>query len=610
MLVGGAVVARGVRQDAERVASAMAAARQGLTVSLESFAANTVEYLRQERDLLLDGVGLPAIRTRLEGRHCLVVVRGHDYRADLAALRPYIREFRPVLIGVDGGADALLEAGHRPDLIVGDMEAVTDAALRCGAELVVHVHPDGRGTGLARANQLNLPAVTLRRGRDQRGSGPAAGRRQGGLAHRGGRHPRHAGGVPRPGPRRHGLDVPDPAAAGRPARRRQGGRARCTGRARRPRRWRCWSRPRWRRWPPPWPRTTVGRPWLDALAQRWDELMVRAPRTVPMINFRFHVLSLTAIFVALAVGLLVGTAALDGPVADGLRAESGRRVGRRAGPHRPAARPGRPADRRCDDPGGVRRAAGPVRAGRPAGRQAGAGRRRRRRPGRCRRCGGDAAGGPGHVVGPVTITDRFVDPLRAQELLDTALTALPPSVSSGLPATTDGVTASAALLAAVLVRRTPPVTADDRRSVLTAYADLGYLAGVDPSGPPADAVVVVGGPATGAGTPALLRAAGRARPGGAARGGRWRAGRDGPGRRRSGPTRARRRASPLWTTSARRTASSWSPGRWPTSWPARSGTTAPARVRRCCPDPRRRLGLGTGPRTAPRSALPRGGGTG
>jgi len=161
VLVDGVVVARGVRQDAERVATAMAAARQGITVSLETFAANTVEYLRQERDLLLDGVGLPAIRTRIEGRHCLVVVRGYDYRTDLDALRPYLRQFRPVLIGVDGGADALLEAGHRPDLIVGDMEAISDAAMRCGAELVVHVYPDGRGSGLARANRLNLPAVTF-----------------------------------------------------------------------------------------------------------------------------------------------------------------------------------------------------------------------------------------------------------------------------------------------------------------------------------------------------------------------------------------------------------------------------------------------------------------
>jgi len=157
----GAVIAHGVRQDAETVARSMASAREGLSVQLELFAANTMEYLKQERELLLDGVGLPPIRTALRQRHCLIVVRGYDYRADLAVLRPYIREFRPVLIGVDGGADALIEAGYRPDLIVGDMDSVTDSALRCGAELVVHAYPDGHAPGLARVRALGLPAVTF-----------------------------------------------------------------------------------------------------------------------------------------------------------------------------------------------------------------------------------------------------------------------------------------------------------------------------------------------------------------------------------------------------------------------------------------------------------------
>ncbi|QSB17285.1 hypothetical protein JQS43_12745 [Natronosporangium hydrolyticum] len=163
-LDGGAVyldeelVAQGVRQDEQLVAAAMADAREGLSVQLEAFAANTMEYLRQERDLLLDGVGVPDIETSINGRHCLIVVRGYDYQADLDVLRPYIREFKPVLIGVDGGADALVEAGYTPDLIVGDMDSVTDEVLRCGAELVVHAYPDGRAPGLARVHDLGLPA--------------------------------------------------------------------------------------------------------------------------------------------------------------------------------------------------------------------------------------------------------------------------------------------------------------------------------------------------------------------------------------------------------------------------------------------------------------------
>ena len=89
------------------------------------------------------------------------MVRGYDYQADLDVLRPYIRQFKPVLIGVDGGADALVSAGYRPDLIVGDMDSVSDQTLRCGAELVVHAYPDGRSPGLERMRQLSLPATTF-----------------------------------------------------------------------------------------------------------------------------------------------------------------------------------------------------------------------------------------------------------------------------------------------------------------------------------------------------------------------------------------------------------------------------------------------------------------
>ncbi|MBO0869443.1 MAG: hypothetical protein J2P15_12835 [Micromonosporaceae bacterium] len=154
----GEPIAHGVRQDAESVGKAMADAREGLSVQLEAFAANTMEYLKQEKDLLLDGVGVPEIDTRIAGRHALIVVRGYDYQADLEVLRPYIREFKPVLIGVDGGADALVEAGYSPDMIVGDMDSVSDDVLRCGAEVIVHAYPDGRAPGLARVHHLGVPA--------------------------------------------------------------------------------------------------------------------------------------------------------------------------------------------------------------------------------------------------------------------------------------------------------------------------------------------------------------------------------------------------------------------------------------------------------------------
>src|SRR6266699_3458260 len=105
------------------------------------------------------GIPVPDLRTRVEGRHVLVVVRGHHHREDLATLRPYIREFKPLMLAVDGGADALLEAGYRPDIIVGDMDSVSDGGLACGAELVVHAYPDGLAPGLARVKNLGLSAV-------------------------------------------------------------------------------------------------------------------------------------------------------------------------------------------------------------------------------------------------------------------------------------------------------------------------------------------------------------------------------------------------------------------------------------------------------------------
>jgi uncharacterized membrane-anchored protein len=159
VFLGDAALATGTLQDEESVAAAMAEARIGLATQLEAFAANTAEYLNRERDLLLDGVGVPRVRTRLEGRHALIVCRGYGYRQELTALRHYIREYRPVLIGVDGGADALVEEGYRPDLVVGDMESVTDEVLRCGAEVVVHAHPDGYAPGLPRVQDLGVEAA-------------------------------------------------------------------------------------------------------------------------------------------------------------------------------------------------------------------------------------------------------------------------------------------------------------------------------------------------------------------------------------------------------------------------------------------------------------------
>jgi uncharacterized membrane-anchored protein len=157
----GAVVAKGIAQDTDTVAASMTEAKAGLSTQLEAFAANTMEYMKRERALLLDGVGVPDVATQIDGRHALIVVRGYDYKEDLHALRPYIRDYRPVLIGVDGGADALREAGYQPDMIIGDMDSVSDDSLRCGAEVVVHAYADGRAPGLQRVQDLGVEAITF-----------------------------------------------------------------------------------------------------------------------------------------------------------------------------------------------------------------------------------------------------------------------------------------------------------------------------------------------------------------------------------------------------------------------------------------------------------------
>lgn len=138
-------------------------AREGLSAQLEAFASNTMEYMLRERELLINGVGTPEVRTRFQGRPVLIVVRGYHYREDLVALMPFIRENRPIIIGVDGGADAVLDAGYGLDMIIGDMDSVSDRALASGAEIVVHAYRDGRAPGMERIRELGLAddAVTF-----------------------------------------------------------------------------------------------------------------------------------------------------------------------------------------------------------------------------------------------------------------------------------------------------------------------------------------------------------------------------------------------------------------------------------------------------------------
>ena len=158
---GDELIAEGTVQTEETIAASQEAARAGMSVQLKAFATNTMEYVEREQDLIFDGVGVPDVKTNFEGRHVLVVVRGYRYKEDLAALRPYIREYKPIMIGVDGGADAILEEGFQLDMIVGDMDSVSDKALTSGAEIIVHAYRDGRAPGRKRVQDLGVEHVVV-----------------------------------------------------------------------------------------------------------------------------------------------------------------------------------------------------------------------------------------------------------------------------------------------------------------------------------------------------------------------------------------------------------------------------------------------------------------
>jgi uncharacterized membrane-anchored protein len=152
----GTRIVAGRELRADELSEALRDQRGQVTEALESFAENTMRYLREEGRLLSEGIGFPAMETRFRDRHALVVVRGPGHKRDLRIVRPYVRDFRPVLVAVDGGADSLLENGYKPDVIVGDMDSVSNEALTSGAELVLQAYEDGRAPGADRLRELGL----------------------------------------------------------------------------------------------------------------------------------------------------------------------------------------------------------------------------------------------------------------------------------------------------------------------------------------------------------------------------------------------------------------------------------------------------------------------
>jgi uncharacterized membrane-anchored protein len=155
--VAGRELLRGRVLGVEELERQLQDQRLRIDEALAEFAENTVAHVRQETDLLTGTIDFPPTKASFRDRHVLIVVRGERHRRDLKALRAYIRDMRPLIVAVDGGADGVLEAGLKPDLILGDMDSASDAALACGAELIVHAYPDGRAPGCERLLEAGLP---------------------------------------------------------------------------------------------------------------------------------------------------------------------------------------------------------------------------------------------------------------------------------------------------------------------------------------------------------------------------------------------------------------------------------------------------------------------
>ncbi|NLC76606.1 MAG: hypothetical protein GX750_03175 [Clostridia bacterium] len=147
----------GRRLNRQELAKQLKLAEKNLNRQLEQFALNTLDYALREMKLIFAPLVLPPLKTPIKGKHVLIVVRGRDYKEDLQAIIPYIKEAKPALIGVDGGADALIEEGFRPDLILGDMDSISDRALQWGREIIVHAYPNGKAPGEERVKKLDLP---------------------------------------------------------------------------------------------------------------------------------------------------------------------------------------------------------------------------------------------------------------------------------------------------------------------------------------------------------------------------------------------------------------------------------------------------------------------
>ena len=153
---GEELICEGRLLEVDELARELDEQRRRIDRALHDFTENTMSHIREEGALLSGTIDFPETRTSFRDRHVLIVVRGTDHLKDLRALRAYIRDVRPVLVGVDGGADAIRKEGLRPDVVLGDMDSAREETLRSGAELIVHGYPDGSAPGSDRLRELGL----------------------------------------------------------------------------------------------------------------------------------------------------------------------------------------------------------------------------------------------------------------------------------------------------------------------------------------------------------------------------------------------------------------------------------------------------------------------
>lgn len=154
----GDLIAKGAVLSKDAIGYMLEEAQKNLETELDKFIENTLDYAKKEKYFITENIPIPNVKTVIRGKHVLIVVRGQGYKDDLKTISSYIHEVKPVLIGVDGGADALLEFGFKPDMVVGDMDSISDKGLMSASEIVVHAYPDGRAPGLKRVQDLGLKA--------------------------------------------------------------------------------------------------------------------------------------------------------------------------------------------------------------------------------------------------------------------------------------------------------------------------------------------------------------------------------------------------------------------------------------------------------------------